>query len=80
VTALPMTNKFDLVYRSLLIADVQRELASSFPTLTFPDEEDLAYALSVATGLALSEGRRIVCGRIHCPNSCAHSASHIRPR
>jgi len=54
VTALPITGRFDSVYRSLLVADVHRQLDASLPSVTFPDEEDLAYALSVATGLALS--------------------------
>jgi replicative superfamily II helicase len=54
VTAISTTEKFNLVYRSLLIADVQRQLATPFPNRSFLEEEDLAYALSVASGLALS--------------------------
>jgi len=54
VNALPTTPRFNAVYRSLLVADVQQQLGSSLPNLTFPEEEDLAYMLSVATGLALS--------------------------
>jgi replicative superfamily II helicase len=54
MTALPTTEKFDRIYRSLLVADVRQDLGSFFPGSTFPDEEELAYALSVATRLALS--------------------------
>jgi len=38
----------------LLVADVQRELSPLISARTFLEEEDLAYALSVATRLALS--------------------------
>src|SRR5258708_2566055 len=54
MTLLPTTEKFNRIYRSLLVADVQRQLDQFFPTRGFPEEEDLAYALSVATRLALS--------------------------
>lgn len=54
MTLLATTEKFDRIYRSLLVADVQRDLAPFFPARGFPDEKDLAYALSVATRLALS--------------------------
>jgi superfamily II DNA/RNA helicase len=54
MTLLPTTEKFDRVYRSLLVADVQRQLAEFFPARALPKDEDLAYALSVATRLALS--------------------------
>jgi len=49
----PTTPKFDRVYRTLLVADVKNQLAPFFSSGGFP-EEDLAYALSVATRLALS--------------------------
>lgn len=48
------TAKFDQAYRSLLVADVQRQLAQFFPARVFPEDDDLAYILSVATRLALS--------------------------
>src|ERR1700738_3508792 len=51
---IPVTEKFDRVYRSLLVADVQRQFAQVFPSRLFPDDEDIAYALTVATRLALS--------------------------
>jgi hypothetical protein len=54
MTLLPTTEKFERIYRSLLIADVQQQLASFFPIRSRPREDDLAYALSVATRLALS--------------------------
>ncbi|HEV2223493.1 MAG TPA: DEAD/DEAH box helicase [Candidatus Acidoferrales bacterium] len=53
---LPTSHKFDQIYRSLLVADVRQHLASFFPSHGFPEEEDLAYVLSVATRLALSGG------------------------
>lgn len=54
MNSLSTTEKFDRVYQSLLVSDVQRQLAQFFPARTLPEEEDLAYALSVATRLALS--------------------------
>jgi superfamily II DNA/RNA helicase len=51
---LPTSEAFERIYRSLLVADMQRELGQWFPDRTRPDERDLAYALSVATRLALS--------------------------
>jgi superfamily II DNA/RNA helicase len=54
MTILPTTEKFDRIYRSLLVADVHQHLYQLFPPRAFPPEEDLAYALSVATRLALS--------------------------
>jgi superfamily II DNA/RNA helicase len=56
MTALPTTAKFDRIYRSLLVADVHQQLPQFFPSRPLPEEEDLAYALSVATRLALSGG------------------------
>src|SRR5438552_3808571 len=56
MTALPTTAKFDRIYRSLLVADVHHQLPQFFPSRPLPEEEDLAYALSVATRLALSGG------------------------
>jgi hypothetical protein len=53
-TLLPTTQKFERIYRSLLVADVRRQLSDFFPNSRFPEEEDIAYALSVATRLALS--------------------------
>src|SRR5581483_7550324 len=54
MTAFPTTDRFDRIYRNLLAADVQQQLASYFPARGVPAEEDIAYALSVATRLALS--------------------------
>jgi hypothetical protein len=54
MTAIPTHQRFDRIYRSLLVADVRQQLAPFFPDRSFPDEEDIAYALSVATRLALS--------------------------
>lgn len=54
MTILPTTEKFERIYRSLLVADMQRQLAQFFPAPSLPEEGDLAYALSVATRLALS--------------------------
>src|SRR6266853_1348123 len=54
MTLLPTTRRFDDIYRSLLVSDVQRQLAEFFPSRTLPGAGDLAYALSVATRLALS--------------------------
>lgn len=54
MTALPTSEKFDRIYKSLLVADVRQQLSAFFPSQIVPDEEDLAYALSVATRLALS--------------------------
>ena len=54
MTALPTNEKFHRIYRSLLVADVQKQFARFFPTRSAPSDEDLAYALSVATRLALS--------------------------
>jgi replicative superfamily II helicase len=54
MTLFSTTERFDQVYRSLLVADVQRDLAPLVPERSFPEDEDLAYALSVATRLALS--------------------------
>jgi len=54
MSALPTTDRFEQIYRSLLVADVQQQLDEFFPNRHLPDEEDLAYALSVATRLALS--------------------------
>lgn len=51
---LPTTTKFDEIYRSLLAADVRRQLSPFFPAQIIPEEQDLAYALSVATRLSLS--------------------------
>src|SRR5438876_2711201 len=53
MTAFTTTEKFERIYRSLLVADVQQEFPQFFPIPTLP-QEDLAYALSVATRLALS--------------------------
>lgn len=54
MTLLPTTEKFEKMYRSLLVADVQRDLAPSMPARRFPEDDDLEYLLSVATRLALS--------------------------
>ena len=66
MSLLPTTEKFERIYRSLLVADLRRELAPFFPPATFP-EDDLAYALSVATRLSLSGGgeteERAIAGR-----------------
>jgi DEAD/DEAH box helicase len=51
---LPTSEKFEQVYRTLLVADVQKQLAGFFPSRSSPSDEELAYALSVATRLALS--------------------------
>lgn len=48
------TERFDRVYRSLLVADVRHQFPQLFPAGAYPVEEDLAYALSVATRLALT--------------------------
>jgi hypothetical protein len=53
MTTLGTTEKFERVYRSLLVSDVQRELAPLIGARTYPEEEEIAYALSVATRLAL---------------------------
>jgi hypothetical protein len=46
MTPLPTTERFDRVYRSLLVADVQQQqLEQFFPARHFPEEEDLAFAL-----------------------------------
>ena len=54
MTVLATTAKFERIYRSLLVADVHQQLSDFFPGRPVPEEEDLAYALSVATRLALS--------------------------
>ncbi len=54
MTPLPTTARFNQVYRSLLVAHVQQQLANFFPARGVPKQEDLAYALTVATRLALS--------------------------
>jgi replicative superfamily II helicase len=54
MTLLPTTERFDRVFRSLVVADVQRELAPLALARTYLEEDDLAYALSVASRLALS--------------------------
>lgn len=53
MSPLARTERFDRVYRSLVVADIRRQLAPLAEVRTIPDDEDLAYALSVATGLAL---------------------------
>jgi DEAD/DEAH box helicase len=52
--ALPTSERFDNVFRTLLVSDVRHQLAPLHQFRTFPEEEDLAYALSVASRLALS--------------------------
>src|SRR5712664_869932 len=54
MTALPTTEKFERIYRSILVADVQQRLGFILSGPNFIVEEELAYALSVATRLALS--------------------------
>jgi DEAD/DEAH box helicase len=56
MTAIPTTEKFQQVYRALLLADVQRQLEPLIPFADLPEDEDLAYVLSVASRLALSGG------------------------
>lgn len=46
------TARFERIYRSLVLADMKRQLAPFFPPETLP-ENDLAYALSVASRFAL---------------------------
>jgi hypothetical protein len=68
MTAPVATERFNRVYRDLLVADVQRQLSPLSRVRSIPDDEDLAYALSVATRLAL-EGtgeteESAACGRL----------------
>jgi DEAD/DEAH box helicase len=54
MSSVATSERFNQIYRSLLVADVQQQLGRFFPGRRFVDEQDLAYALSVATRLSLS--------------------------
>lgn len=47
------SSRFEQVYRNLIVADIKRHLSSLLPAESLP-EQDLAYALSVASRLALA--------------------------